>query len=201
MSDKGTLIVRRVLGLVLAILISGGLSALATFFITELLSSRPATIVKAAFDADTITFRDGRIQLYFDIEKKKDCATTTTRWLWTWVTYRGESVRLYMPLGVSLTGITDIGEQSYLLSLQVPAGVWDGDWYYYQRSSVKCGGFLSLLRDEVSEIPSIPVTIKGSKGIIPSDVQTSLPPALLPQIDNRATGGTLRIWLPADEKH
>jgi hypothetical protein len=105
-----------------------------------------------------------------------------------------------MPLGVSLTGITDIGEQRYLLSLQVPAGVWDGDWYYYQRSSVKCGGFLSLLRDEVSEIPSIPVTIKGSKGVIPLDVERSLPPAHPSQTEDRATKDTLRAW-PADEKH
>jgi hypothetical protein len=162
---------RRSVLLILCVLLSGGVGVGVAFLAMDLLSKRPATVINSAFDANTLTYRDGRLQLYFDVSKQRDCATTTTRWLWTWVTYKGEQVRLFMPLGVSLTGITDIGTEHYLLSLAVPAGVWDGTWYYYERSTIRCGGFLSWLRDEVSEIPSIPIEIKGTKTALPVGVK------------------------------
>lgn len=142
----------------------------------DFLDKRPATIVKAAFDANSVTYRDGRIQLYFWVTKVRDCPTTTTRWLWTWVNYNGQKMRLFMPLGVGFTGPTEVGTEPYLLSLQVPWGVWDGDWYFYARDTTSCGGLLSLLRNQVSEIPSIPIHIQGTSEQPPAGVVPALPP-------------------------
>jgi hypothetical protein len=166
-------VARRAVLLIIAILIAAGLGSVAALVCIAVFDKSPSQVVKAAFDADTLTYRDGRIQLYFDVDKKRDCPTTSTRWLWTWVTYKGEQVRLFMPLGVSLAGITDIGEQHYILSLEVPRDVWDGKWYYLARSEARCGGLLSLIRHDVTETPSIQITIQGArsgapKGIIPT---------------------------------
>ena len=176
MSERASWL-KRGLVLLLCVVVPCGLAVAITVAAIDVLQKRPATIIKAAFDANTVTFRDGRIQLYFDVEKHSDCATTSTRWLWTWVTYRGEQVRLYMPLGTALTGVTDIGKEHYLLSIEVPSGVWDGAWFYYERSTVRCGGILSLLRDEVSEIPPIPIQIQGSRSSLPAGVKPPIPPS------------------------
>jgi hypothetical protein len=175
MSEERASRLKRAILLVFCVLIAGGAGVGVTFMAIDILSRRPATVINAAFDANTITYRDGRLQLYFDVTKSRDCATTTTRWLWTWVTYRGEKVRLFMPLGVSLTGVTDLGAEHYMLSLEVPNGVWDGTWWYYERSTIKCGGLLSWLRDEVSETPPIPIEIKGTKGALPPGVKKVVP--------------------------
>lgn len=163
----------RIARLALGILIAAGIGAGASAMLLDFLDKRPATIVKALFDANSVTFRDGRIQLYFDVTKVRDCPTTTTRWLWTWVDYNGKEMRLFMPLGVSFAGVTDVGNDRYLLSLNVPKGVWDGTWYYYARDVVQCGGLLSLLRNQVTETQPIPITIRGTsesapKGITPA---------------------------------
>lgn len=176
MSSERASLLKRLLVVLVCMIVAGGVAAGVTFAVIDLTSKRPAAVIKAAFDADALTYRDGRIQLYFDVARNRDCATTTTRWLWTWVDYKDEKVRMFMPLGVSLTGVTDIGNEHYLLSIDVPKGVWDGEWYYYERSTIRCGGILSLLRDEVSEIPSIPIEIKGSKSDVPPDVKPSGPP-------------------------
>jgi hypothetical protein len=177
MSEERVSRLKRVILLVFCVLIAGGVGVGVTFMAIDILSKRRATIINAAFDANTLTYRDGRLQLYFDVTRQRDCATTTTRWLWTWVTYKGERVRLFMPLGVSLTGVTDVGAEHYLLSLQVPNGVWDGTWYYYERSTIRCGGLLSWLRDEVSETQPIPIEIKGTKGAVPQGFKQAPPTA------------------------
>jgi len=142
----------------------------------DFLDRRPATIVKAAFNADDVTYRDGRMQLYFDVTKLRECPSTTTRWLWTWVDYKGEELRLFMPLGVSFAGVTDVGEDRYLMSIEVPRGVWDGTWYYLARDVTQCGGMLSLLRNQVTETPSIEIKIKGTKAQPPAGVTPSKSP-------------------------
>lgn len=177
MTTERASFLRRAVVIVLCVLISGGIATGATFVAIDILGNRPAAVINSAIDANTVTYRDGRIQLYFDVARNRDCATTTTRWLWTWVTYKGDKMRIFMPLGVSLTGLTDIGNERYLLSLPVPSGVWDGTWFYYERSSISCGGMLSLLRDTVSEIPSIPIEIKGTKGALPPGVAVATPPS------------------------
>ena len=176
MSERASWL-RRAIVLFVCVVVSGGLAVGVTLAAIDILQKRPATIINSAFDANTVTFCDGRLQLYFDVDKQSDCATTATRWLWTWVTYKGEQVRLFMPLGTALAGVTDIGKEHYLLSLEVPSGVWDGEWFYYERSTVRCGGVLSLLRDEVSEIPSIPIQIRGSSAKLPSGVRVPVAPS------------------------
>lgn len=160
--------VARLARISLIALIACAIGAGASVMLLDFLDKRPVKIINAAFDANSITYRDGEIQLYFDVDKVRDCPTQVTRYLWTMVDYNGKQMRhvALLPGGDP----TDIGSEPFLLSLEVPKGVWDGTWYYQERDVSQCGGVLSLLRNQVSKTAPIPIIIKGTSESLPKGI-------------------------------
>lgn len=154
---------RRVLPFAVVFVIAGGGGALASYVALELLNHEPATIINAAFNADDVTYRDGAIQIFLDVNKLRECPTTTSRWLWTYVDYKGQVVKRYVSLGGGNLSEVDIGEHQFIRAIPVPSGVWDGTWYYLERYVSHCGGVLSFFRDHVSEIKGIQIQIQGRR--------------------------------------
>lgn len=169
-------LIRRVVPFAVVFVIAGGVGALASYLALELLDHEPATIINASFNADDITYRDGSIHIFLDVRKLRECPTTTSRWLWTWVNYKGEEVKLYMPLGGGDLSEIDVGEQRFIRSIPVPRGVWDGTWYYLERYINHCGGLLSLFHNRISEISGIPIQIEGRKEQPTKNVKPAPPP-------------------------
>lgn len=175
---------RRVLPFVVVFVIAGGVGALASYVALELVDHEPATIINAAFNADDITYRDGSIQIFLDVNKLRECPTTTSRWIWTYVDYKGELVKRYISLGSSDLSEVDIGEHRFIRAIPVPSGVWDGTWYYLERYVSHCG-ILSLFRNHVSEIKGIPITIMGRKEQPTKNVRPAPPPRRQPVSSER----------------
>jgi hypothetical protein len=173
-----------VLPFAVVFVIAGGVGALASYLSLELLDHEPATVIKAAFNADDVTYRDGSIQIFLDVNKLRECPTTTSRWIWTWVDYKGEEVPLYKSLGGGNLSEIDVGEQRFIRSIPVPRGVWDGTWYYLERYVAHCGGILSLFHNRDSEINGIPIIIKGRQEQPTRNVQPAKGPPKRPQVSD-----------------
>lgn len=128
----------------------------------EAFDRRPPTVIKQLFDANSITYRDGRIQLFYRVQNFKQCQTYSTRWLWTWVNYNGAQVEIRMPLSGSSSSAKEKGDHSYLLSLPLPEGVWDGDWYLRSYTIYYCGIFGWAFPYYIDS-GNIPVKIQGTE--------------------------------------
>lgn len=154
-----------ILSSLITLLIGSGLG----YVIASVLdAAQPVVKINTVFDANSITYRDGRIQLYFSVKYLRQCPSETTRWFTTMVNYRGKSTELKMPLGITWGQPGDVGDQTFLLSLEVPYGVWDGTWYYEDRTVYQCGGGLDwFLPAQIQDIGPIPVPVQGTGGTPP----------------------------------
>jgi hypothetical protein len=102
-------------------------------------------VVKAAYQLNGVVHRDGRLDLVWTIDRVRDCASQSTRWLWTWVEQDGVRMKQFFPLVSSNAVVTGEGlNQRYVLSLPLPPGVWAGDWFYFARTVEYCPIFYRL---------------------------------------------------------
>lgn len=152
----------RSISLFLLWLLVGSLGGVVLFVLLTVLDRRPPGQIRQMFDANTITYRDGRLQFYCSVDRTRQCSSDVARWLWTKVKYNGQDVELRMPLDSTPMDPARTGPQTYLLSLPLPDGIWDGQWYYRATSVSTCGVF-GWLHPVWSSTGDVPVTIKGTR--------------------------------------
>jgi hypothetical protein len=69
-------------------------------------------------------------------------------------------MKQYFPLTSSNTTITNTGRgQHFILSLQLPPGLWAGEWYYFAKTVEHCSLLPALSHVKILETPQIPVQI------------------------------------------
>ncbi len=103
---------------------------------------------------------NGHIDLYFNLDRTRDCPAETSHWLWTWVANGEDRVKLFYPLTNNATTLTDVGKgQKFILSIPVPRGIWPGQWFYWSKSIEHCSLLQGLFRSAVRESRDIPIRI------------------------------------------
>lgn len=156
----------------------GSAAGFLIFLFLTVLDLRPPNEVLQTFDANTITYRDGRLQFLYSVKKSEPCRHWTDRWLWTYVTFNGKKLQLRMPLDSTPEQSLELGTTTYLLSLPLPDGVWDGQWYYESSTVSECGLF-GWLHPIWINSGDIPVTIKGTSQNAPQPDTSSGGPVRL----------------------
>ena len=118
------------------------------------------TIVHEEHELGTSTVSNGRIDIFFDLDRTRDCPAETSRWLWTWVDHGGEKIKQFFPLPNSTTTLSDQGRnQHFVLSLPLPVGIWPGHWFYWAKTVEHCSLVPSLIRSTIRETVNVPITI------------------------------------------
>ena len=87
----------------------------------------------------------------------------TSRWLWTWIDHDGTKIKQFFPLTNTSTTVTDAGEnQKFIVSIPLPAGIWEGTWFYWAKTVEHCSFLPALFRSPIRETPDIAVQITGA---------------------------------------
>ena len=147
---------RNVLAGVVGLLLGGGVG-----FALIVWGNRNATVVvREAQEVDRVATRAGHIDLYFDLDRVRDCPSETSRWLWTWVDHDGDLIKQFYPLVNTSTALTAIGRnQRFILTLPIPPGIWPGQWFYWSKTIEHCPFFPNLFQSRVRESTDIPIEI------------------------------------------
>lgn len=120
----------------------------------------PPVVIHEEHELDGKAPLRGHIDLYMDLDRLRDCPSETSRWLWTWVDYNGRRVKQFYPLLNTTTTLSDLGhDQSFILSIPIPPGVWPGQWYYWSKTVEHCSLLPGLFRTPVRESSDIPINI------------------------------------------
>ena len=124
-------------------------------------ANRNATVVvREAQEVDGVASLSGHIDLFFDIDRVRDCPSETSRWLWTWVEHGGERIKQFYPLVNTATTLTEIGRgQRFILTIPIPPGIWPGQWYYWSKTTEHCPFLPNLLQSRIHESTDIPIEI------------------------------------------
>jgi hypothetical protein len=156
--------VGKMLGLFVIVLLIWSAGASIGLLFGVAADNQSAIVVGKVSSAKSVTYRGGRIEIYESVSDVRDCPTTSTRWLWTWVKYRGHRVKLYVLLTERTDGLLKPGLNTFLLSFRVPKGVFDGTWYYMSTTASYCGRYLyGLVAPQITEIDNIPIVIKSKR--------------------------------------
>ena len=145
------------LGGILLGLLGGGALILA-------IGDTPPVTIREAREIDGVPFRGGRLDLLQTIDRTRDCAVSTSRYLWRWIDVDGEQIRQFVPLETSSSASTPIGESKrVMLSLALPYDLPEGEWFYWSRSTSYCSGPFNITRPVVHQTPNVPVRITGHR--------------------------------------
>lgn len=124
---------------------------------------RQPVIVHSAYELDGVSARGGHLDIFFDLDRQRDCPAETSRWLWTWVDHDGVQIKQYFPLTSSATTLTDVGAgQRFILSIPLPSGLWAGTWYYWSKTVEHCSLLPYFFHSPNRETPNIPVQVTTS---------------------------------------
>ncbi len=126
-------------------------------------TNQPPVVIRDLHETDGLAVRGGRLELLIAADKRRECPTVTSRYLWRWVPDPGGGERP-IPYIVSLQGppvpVGDVGiGQRYVLSLALPSDIEPGDWFYRAKSMRDCGWFPAISSTVVRETPDVPVRI------------------------------------------
>jgi len=136
------------------------------FFLLVWTGQRPPVIVHSAYALNGVAARGGHLDIFFELDRQRDCPTETSRWLWTWVDHDGVKVKQFFPLTNTSTTVTDAGEnQEFILSLPLPAGLWEGTWFYWAKTVEHCRFLPVLFRSPIRETPDIAVQITDTNSV------------------------------------
>ncbi|WP_158746094.1 hypothetical protein [Acidisphaera sp. L21] len=117
-------------------------------------------VIHEAQEVDGVATRNGHIDLYFEFDRTRDCPTDTSRWLWTWVDHNGTRIKQFYPLLNTTTTLTDVGrDQRFILTIPIPPGVWQGQWYYWSKTVDHCSLLAGLFQSRIRESNDIPIQI------------------------------------------
>jgi len=62
--------------------------------------------------------------------------------------------------------VTDAGEnQEFILSLPIPAGLWEDTWFYWAKTVEHCRFLPALFRSPIRETPDIAVQITDTNSV------------------------------------
>jgi hypothetical protein len=106
------------------------------------LERTPPVQILAASDAGEIAAHDGRIFIHYKTIRTRMCNMETTRWLYTFVTQPdGTRIRTNVPVRDSGTTVpaADLGQSEQILSLELPDGLWPGEWFFQTDALDRCG--------------------------------------------------------------
>lgn len=132
-----------------------------TIFAIRFYDDSAPTIIQMAIDADTITYKDGNIQMYYKIMHIRRCTPSSSRYLWTYVNYQGRKLPLRIPMQNATASDPKIGTDEFLLSMPMPPGVFDGQWYFRSITSFTCGISDFFHTERQTDTGNIPIWIKG----------------------------------------
>ncbi len=137
--------------------------ALGTWFSCILIlriGDRPPVVVHQIREVSDKVGRKGHIELFVELDRKQNCPSVTSQWLWTWIDFHGERIKQFYPLASDATGPSDPGhDQKYVLSIPVPPDIWPGEWFYWSKTVENCPFLPSLFRPSTRESGNLPIRI------------------------------------------
>ncbi len=139
---------------------------------------RPPVVIHSAYALNEVATRGNHLDILFELDRRRDCPTETSRWLWIWIDHDGTQIKQFFPLTNTTTSVTDAGDdQEFVLSIPLPAGLWEGTWFYWAKTVEHCSFLPALFRSPIRETPDIAVQITGADAV-PRTVGAVIPVAI-----------------------
>lgn len=135
------------------------------------ITPKPQTAVTEfeTVSSNLLSYEPGRLNILEDRTRRGSCVVLTARWLGTYTKLStGEVLPKYVPIdATSAVPLLDEGEhRRYILSLPMPDGLYDGDWFYFSRTSRDCPSIKFVETISTTKTSDIPVRIR-SGAIVP----------------------------------
>jgi hypothetical protein len=130
---------------------------------------QPAIEVQSLQENDGVAVRGGTIDLVATVDRTRLCESSSSRYLWRWIDWKGKRIRQFVPISApSGSPAVDVGESQFMLSLPVPPGVEDGSWFYRSNTADHCP-WLPHFITGASERQSadVPVKVVDGKLVLP----------------------------------
>lgn len=144
--------------------------------------SRAAVVITDLRETDGLAVQGGRLNILTGTDKRRDCPTTTSRFLWRWVADPddpAQRIKLYVPLLGPPVPLASVGTERSILSVPLPSDIQPGDgWHYQSKSMRECPVLPALAGVVVSQSPNVPLQVlteREAAGIAPQEGTVTRP--------------------------
>ena len=126
-------------GRILTVLLSVAVGWFGAFFVLNVIGLSPSVrFLDAPYEIDGLVTPGSTIDIVYHSTRERDCAGSTSREIWRWTDHNGERVRQIRLLASSVAPVTEIGTESFILSISVPPDIEPGEWFYRAKTTETC---------------------------------------------------------------
>lgn len=123
-------------------------------------ASGPSVTIQTIEEADGVVSGDTGIDLIVRAVRTRFCPSVTSRFVWRWVERDGEQIKQYKTvLGPPIPPTPEPGAEHYMLTLDLPANLPKGQWYYQSVSVFDCAWVPGLDNSTIRRSPSVPIEV------------------------------------------
>jgi hypothetical protein len=142
------------------LVVSMVIGAIVFSVVVHFTGSPPLRVLSLAEQGE-VTLQGARLELAVSRLSDKRCDVHTDRELWRWEIRNGERIRVVVPLPFRSNVIVPDGEEKYIVSMDVPATIGPGQWFFVAQSRFDCGWLPGWFEHDVIRTADVPITITG----------------------------------------
>ncbi len=146
------------------ILVSAVVGALCSTLLFDSTRTPPVKLIDIR-DADAVTFRGGRLEIYVKKEQHYTCDRRVDQGLRRYEVRNGKRELIIVPLQSPPKALVPPGLDHYINSLDIPENIGIGTWGYVLRATWSCPLTPWFLQPSPIETKDVPVVIEDPKTV------------------------------------